>query len=282
MNADIQLGYYVNAAWNKGLVTSALLLDVSQFYPSIHHNILLGTLQKQGFNAKLSNFLDNYFVGHKTQFAFNGWLTASSNFSVRVEQGCSLFQILSELSITLVLYKWVPVHLANPNNIGLQFYVDDGLIMTFTPRAMDESSAAQTQKNCLIIQNLFQDILSDLNHLGLEVEGDKLELIHFWKFWKPYSSIKPYGPDITIHTDEQKVTVKASNTMQYLRFFLDPKLSFQAHMQFYVNKVASTVNAIWMLDNSIWGFHPINKQRLYIAHIILLMLYDAQLWWDNS
>lgn len=61
---------------------------------------------------------------------------------------------------------------------------------------------------------------------------------------------------------------------------LDLKLSFHAHMQFYTNKVASTCNALCMLGNSAHGFHPINKWQLYIVHVIPLMLYGTQLWWN--
>jgi hypothetical protein len=68
-------------------------------------------------------------------------------------------------------------------------------------------------------------------------------------------------------------------TAHYLGIYLDTTLSFRAHQKFYFIKAESTLSTLRMLGNSIRGLSPKDKRRLYIANILPVMSYCAQLWW---
>lgn len=104
--------------------------------------------------------------------------------------------------------------------------------------------------------------MGDLNRLGLGVEGDKLELMHFWQHRSPWHPDKPLGPDLVLRDEGCLIRLQAKANMRYLGFFLDPRLSFKAHVRFYANKAASTVNALRMLGNSSRGLDAVRGPAL--------------------
>lgn len=109
IDAGVQLIHNIRQAWTHGLTSTALLLDVSQFYPSINHTSMTGILRKQGFAPVLCTFFENYLVGRQTRFAFNGRLMAPTDFNVGVGQGSALSPILSGLYIAPVIHCQSPV-----------------------------------------------------------------------------------------------------------------------------------------------------------------------------
>lgn len=129
------------------------------------------------------------------------------------------------------------------------------------------------------LQVMFHSLNGDLLRVGLGVEADKVEVMHFWKKRKPWKPDKPTGPDVVIEIDRKINRIVPKISMRYLGFYLDPKLSFKSHIRFYAAKAASTVSTLTMLGNSLRGFTPMQKRQLYIAHVLPLMCYGAHLWW---
>ena len=154
--------------------STALLLDVAQFFPSANHDILVAILRKQGFNEKLCCFFANYLKDRKTQFIFNGAELDSMDFSTGVGQGSSLLPILAGLYVALTLHKVSPLHRAvvveeesKPPTIvrtawtsqdikanghaTIQFFVDDGLIHVAVKMADDSERDEQLKANNLVL-----------------------------------------------------------------------------------------------------------------------------------
>ena len=96
-------------AWVNRLTTSVMLIDISQFYPSINHEMMVKIMGKQGFNKKICKFFKNYLTGRKTTFLFGEQKMAPIDFNTGVGQRSGLSPILSELYIGLVIHKWYPV-----------------------------------------------------------------------------------------------------------------------------------------------------------------------------
>lgn len=282
-DAGVQLVHNVRQAWKRGLNTSALLLDVSQFFPSIHHGAMIGILRTQGFNSALCGYFADYLVGRTTQFRYNGCLMDPADFTVGVGQGSALSPILSGLYVAPVLHHSAPIQHAASTNATLQFYVDDGLIsVAAPPLGPDDSYFAQLQLNNAVLAHLYHDLASGLLRLGLRVEADKLELMHFVRHKagaKAFPTSQPLGPDLALRLPTGPTRVRPKDTMRYLGFFLDPQLTFRAHIRQCVNKASSAVHAFRMLGNSVRGLRAHDRRRLYIANIIPITLYGAQLWW---
>ncbi|GJE98412.1 hypothetical protein PsYK624_146420 [Phanerochaete sordida] len=277
-DAGIMLVHNIREAWAKGLSVSALLLDVAQFFPSIQHDLLTKILRKQGFAPTLCGFLEDYLVGRRTQFIFNGQTLDPTDFTVGVGQGSALSPVLAGLYIALVLHKWAPVQRKRCENLNIQFFVDDGLISVASPIVPGDHSALDM--NNAILAHAFHDLNGDLERLGLGVETDKLELMHFRKRTRPRATT--LGPDLVLQIAGRLHRVTPKEEMRYLGFYLDPALSFRSHIKFYTTKATSTVAALRMLGNSVRGLSPISKRKLYISNVLPLMLYGAQLWWTPT
>jgi len=69
---------------------------------------------------------------------------------------------------------------------------------------------------------------------------------------------------------------------RYLGFIFDRKLSFWHHINFYSNKAISMVKCMKILENSVRGLNPHQKQLLYRSCILPMALYSFQLWYYNK
>lgn len=262
-DAGIQLVHNIRQLWEQGIDSSAVLLDVAQFFPSIDHDLLHGILKKQGFNNNLCNYFGDYLKNCQTQFVFNGQTLDPMDFSVGVGQGSSLSPILSGLYIAPTIFKVAPIHdtitlkfdgvstqintpwtdkklQANGHSM-VQFFVDDGLL--HVGGKLDKSKYAHPLQDQLLYNNMllgaiYKRIIHHMRRLGLEVESDKLELMHFRrknsdpykghtpssKGDKRWSSLHPLGPDLKINDEDKSYIIKAKDNMRYLGFWLEPNL----------------------------------------------------------
>ena len=244
--------------------------------------MLTGILRKQGFAPHLCNFFQNYLSGRQTQFVFNGKTLDPTDFTVGVGQGSVLSPILSGLYIALILHKWAPTHLKLGSNMTVQFFVDNGLIHVAAPFPDPDTGLTQLDSNMAVIAHVFHNIVSDLTRLGLSIEPDKLELMHFHRYKELWHQAHLLGPDLALKVGDGLVCVVPKQHMRYLGFYLDPKLSFHHHVRYYATKACSTVATLRMLGSSIRGLRPVEKRRLYLSNVLPVMTYGAQLWWHPS
>ncbi|CCM06899.1 uncharacterized protein FIBRA_09209 [Fibroporia radiculosa] len=197
-DAGMQLVYNIQKAWETGLTPSVLLIDISQFYPSVQQAVLLRILAKQGFHSKLCKFMADYLVGRETKFLFNGATTDPLDFSIGLGQGSSLSPILSGLYIAPVLHKWAPGQERRFANVAAQFFVDDGLLFAASPEPDGSIPGSQLDLNVAVLADMYHNLMGDLGRLGLSVESSKLELMHFRRNKTPYSDSHPLGPVIRL------------------------------------------------------------------------------------
>ena len=110
-----------------------------------------------------------------------------------------------------------------------------------------------------------------LTKFGLYIEYSKTEMFYFSKthctFNPPPLDLSPLGGPI----------LSSKPSWHYLGFIFDRKLSFHNHINFYANKVISTIKYIKILDNSTRSLNPCQKQLLYRCCTILITLYSFQL-----
>lgn len=303
VDAGIQLVHNVKEAWRQGMDSSALLLDVAQFFPSIQHNLLAGILRKQGFSDNLCRYFENYLVGRKTQFQFNGSVLAPLDFSTGVGQGSALSPILTGLFIAPILHKvaatsnairlniegsthtlrhdWTTKQMAANGHTTLQFFVDDGLIHVAGKLAPGAEPEDQLKYNNVLLKHTYGRLAALMTRAGLGIEADKLEVMHFvHRSRRKWSEAHPLGPALKVKHDEKWISIQPASTMRYLGFYLDPTLSFKEHVRFYATKGCSTVNTLRMLGNSRHGLAPELRRRIYLANVVPLLTYGAQLWWN--
>jgi len=243
-DASIVLTYTIHSGWVKNLITSTLTFDITQFFPSLNHQLLPLILDKVGLDYKVSNFFKNYLVGRKTQYCWNNFISPSFNINVGVGQGSALSSILSALYLSPVFYPLekrlknlkIPIYLIS--------FVDNGSFVS------QNKSILHSNANLFCSYNIMSSLLSKF---GLIIEHGKTNVFHFSRahgaFNPPPLDLSSIGGPLLLPKD----------TWRYLGFTFDYKLMFRHYIDFYSNKAISTIKCMKLLGNSTRGINPQQK-----------------------
>jgi len=169
-DAGVALTHIVQSGWSKGKSSSSLVFDISQFFPSLNHNLLTHILDKAGFDPKVTSFFTNYLVSKRTKYMWNDFSSPQFDVNIGVGQGSALSPILSSLYFSPFLYI-LENRLKNLRiPVSILSFVDDGLII------------AQNKSFNISNSQLFcsYNVLSKLlDSFGLVIEHSKTEIFHF-------------------------------------------------------------------------------------------------------
>ncbi|CAA7268146.1 unnamed protein product [Cyclocybe aegerita] len=136
-DAGLILTHLVRAGWVKGLQTSPLAFDITQFFPSINHEMFMAVLRKQGFSPVLVEFFASYLIGRSTVYCWKTFQSDSRSADVGVRQGSALLPVISGLFIAPVMKLFYIK--AAPLNTTLLSFVDDGTILAQSKQLDDNN-----------------------------------------------------------------------------------------------------------------------------------------------
>jgi len=211
------------------------MFNISQFFLSLNHQILTLILKKAEFDNCVVNFFTNYLIGRKTNYFWNNFTLPMFDINVGVGQGSALCPILSALYLLLFFYT-IENCLKNLKiPISIISFVDNRLFI-FQSKSLHIS-------NCCLFCS-YNVMTNLLKKFGLIVEHSKTEVFHFNR---SQSTFNP--PPLNLSSIEENI-LWSKNTWNYLGFIFDRKLSFYQHIDFYSNKVMSTVKCMKILRNS--------------------------------
>ena len=142
------------------------------------------------------------------------------------------------------------------------FFIDDRLFIS-------QSKLFHTS-NCHLFCSY--NVMSNLlEKFGFIVEYSKTNIFHFNRsqsiFNSPPLNLIPLGETI----------LWPKNMWKYLGFIFNRKLLFHQHINFYSNKVMSTVKCMKILSNLNCSINPTQKCLLYKTCILSIVLYRFQL-----
>jgi len=235
-DTGIALMHIIRLGWSKGRTTSTLTFDISQFFPSLNHCLLILILEKTGLDPKVTSFFASYLIQRSTSYIWNDLSSPSFEINVGVGQGSALSPILSTLYLSPLLYI-IENQLKNLKlPISILSFIDDGLFIA------QNKSLTVSNSHLFCSYNILSNLLDSF---GLIIEHSKTEIFHFNRshglFNPPPLDLSPLGGPILCPKD----------SWRYLGFIFDRKLSFHRHIDHYANKAISTIKCINLLGNSL-------------------------------
>ena len=261
-----------------GLHSTACAFDIAQFFLSLSHRGCALVLERFGFNRSLINIFDSYFSGRVTRYKWDSATSADFNFDIGTPQGDCISPILSAIYLAAGLRIAVPLPFPPPNVRSL-FFVDDGLLYCASKKA---------SQNVQRIEKSLDRIQATLATLGLLVDVEKTDLIHFLGFDLQKPSRKLTTPSTLpvrmrdLQNNGMPVTIKPKGMIRYLGFFFDSELNWNAHIAFYFNRAFSTIRALRMLGSSIRGLGTLQKRHAYQACALPVLTYGLPLWFAED
>jgi len=126
----VALTHVICSGWVKNRTTSILAFNIAQFFPSLNHHLLTLSLEKVGFDSRVTSFFMDFLVQRKTNYWWNEFFSSMYKVNVGVGQGSALSPILSTLYLSSLLYI-LEKHLKILNiPVSLISFVDDGLFIS--------------------------------------------------------------------------------------------------------------------------------------------------------
>ena len=146
-------------------------------------------------------------------------------------------------------------------------FIEDGLFIS------QNKSISHSNTNLFCSYNVISSILLKYS---LIIEYKKTNVFHFTRFHGTFNPsslnlIPIGGPSLLL-----------KETQRYLGFIFDCKLTFKNHINFYSNKVISTIKCMKLLRNLTRGINPLQKRRLYRCCTLSIILYRFQLQYYNK
>jgi len=132
-DADIALTHIIRTDWVKNLLTSTLIFDIVQFFPSLNHHLFTLIMKKADFNNYIVSFFANYLIDRKTNYFWNDFMSPIFNINIGVGQGSVLSPIISTLSaLYLLLFIYILENQLKNLKIPISIisFVDDGLFIS--------------------------------------------------------------------------------------------------------------------------------------------------------
>ena len=168
IDTGIALTHIVWSGWAKEKSTSSLVFNISQFFPSLNHKLLVCILEKASLDPRVLSFFVNYLVKRRTSYMWNTFSSPMFDVNIGVGQESVLSPILSSLYLTPFLYI-LEKHLKNLKiPISILSFVDDGLII------------AQNKSFDVSTLNFFVVTMFFLNYLTVSVSLLNIQRLKFF------------------------------------------------------------------------------------------------------
>ncbi|KAF8668547.1 hypothetical protein AX14_006143, partial [Amanita brunnescens Koide BX004] len=278
IDAGVTLASFVAESRELGLHATACAFDIAQFFPSLSHKGCALVLKRFGFNQSLINIFNSYFSGRVTRYKWDSATSSDFSFDIGTPQGDCISPILSAIYLAAGLRIATPL-LFPPPNVRSLFFVDDGLLYC---------ASKKPAQNVLRIEKCLDRIQDTLATLGLFVDVEKTDLIHFPGFDLQKPSRRLLAPSkLPVHMRNLQnngaiVMIKPKEIIRYLGFFFDSELNWNAHVTVYFNRAFSTIRALRMLGSSIRGLGTLQKRHAYQACALPVLTYGLPLWFAED
>jgi hypothetical protein len=268
LDAGLTLLHDIQAAHRAGRRTGMLLFDIQGYFDHINHERLIQIFANLGFVPELVQWCRSFLKDRTVCLHFNGKSSDPFDFAVGTPQGSPVSPVLSTIYTSALLYK-----MREWTNASLGMYIDDGVIFACRHRWEDiKKSMCEGYATCI----------DWLTRAGLNAEPEKMELIYFRK--RGEKTDLPHHIDLLLHfpPDNNSYRVPATNTLRYLGFFFDIRLSWKHHVEVMCNRARASLKALQLLGNSVQGLDQAKWRLAYNAICLPVLTYGCQLWYTGK
>ncbi|KAI9035184.1 putative RNA-directed DNA polymerase from transposon X-element [Aspergillus affinis] len=298
--------------WGRGQKVSMLLLDVAGAFDNVSHTRLLHNLKI----ARLGHFagwLESFLSDRQTRLQLPSYLSRIISTPTGIPQGSPispiLFLLFNTPLIRALTINTVESMRIQPPISGrtLAFgWIDDACTI-----ALSGSYAANQR---LLEWALDKAAVWSWQHSS-RFAPDKFELIHFqnpldpdpgaerdtpcdytepWNGqdltsanWEDGSAwevpVEPPGHDqLPIKDHATGHVIRPVEHAKYLGIWLDKTLSFITHCAKAVAKANGSLEALRSISASTWGTSLLNMRTIYLAAVVLQMLYGVAAWYSPT
>ncbi|KAI0308982.1 hypothetical protein OF83DRAFT_1020406, partial [Amylostereum chailletii] len=140
------------------------------------------------------------------------------------------------------------------------------------------SVSSTLEGNVARLSTAFNTVVGQLRALGLDVDADKTEFIHFTR-----SKSNPANdPSINIiPLSSPARTVRPLMVIRWLGVFFDRKLTFKDHVDKMAKRAMSTVAGLRILANTIRGLSMVNARLLYKTVVLPVLTFASPVWYTG-
>jgi len=229
----------------KGQSVSFRSYDMSKAFDTVKHSILSSKLYHYGFNSDSVNLILSYLT-NRSQFVYkDGQFSFGRKVQYGVPQGSILGPILFNIYINDIICNIEGTH-----KDGFLFADDFGLKVSCSSRTDVE--------NCLANSSLLLNDWCASNNLSLNL--DKISDLHFSYHRHCFNEVD-------------------TEPLKFLGIVLDPKLNWQAHVEYVSKKLAK---GLYMLRRLKFSVDLKVLLNVYFSQIQSLLCYGILLWGSST
>lgn len=266
LDAGLTLLHDIQSAHQAGLRSGILLFDIQGFFDNINHERLIQVFTDLGFAPELVKWCRSFLSERTVRLRFNGKTSDPFDFVVGTPQGSPVSPVLSIIYTSPLLHK-----MRQWTRTSLGMYVDDGVIFACGKEWTDLEN---------MMRSGYTECANWLTKAGLSAEPEKTELLFFKK--KGEKANPPTRIHLPIPTINTYYRVQATNTLRYLGFFFDDRLTWTHHVNVVCNRARASLKALQLLGNSVRGLDQAKWRLAYIAICLPVLTYGCQLWYRGK
>ena len=237
--------------------TIAVALDMSEAFDTVNIHTLIDKLIQTNIPHTILRYIANYFKGRMAYTTFRNHTSTKRQFKSGVPQGGVLSPILFNIYTSDITLP--------PDSVQLTTYADD---IAITAPHTDINIAKAN------IQPYLQDILKWTKENDLLLNTDKTTC----------TLLTPdpaeYNTQLGLQIDN--TTLPITTHPKILGLTLDPKLTYNRHIDLAATKARKTINILKVLTSTMWGKHKETILATYKAITRPVLEYASTIWSPNA
>ncbi|CAK9820187.1 Putative 115 kDa protein in type-1 retrotransposable element R1DM [Anthophora quadrimaculata] len=254
MEAVKKVVNYVEEGMKKGLYTIAVTIDIKNAFNTANWDVINQELKHMKVRRKLRDIIASYLSERSGKTK-----TEDGVLEIEIERGVPQGSVLGPL-LWNILYNQILNLIDENENELIICYADDTLLLVRGKSLEDTRLKAEGKIN---------DIVTNIEKIGLKVEPKKSEMIYFTK--------KRLKPRDNKHILIKRQLIEAKKYIVYLGIILDYRLNFMEQIKRAGGKAIGILNSLGPIIKNLTG--PTQAKRRLLAGVSqAVFLYGAPIW----